>query len=107
MSFILHAKTDIYYVAARIWDDQSLKWKTKLIRRATQKETEMYLERKKQDNVTVACANPFCDRLFEISREQKQFINTTNPRHRGTFEFMYCSKECQEAHLTALGVAEK
>jgi len=101
MSFIFKTRAG-YYVAIRIKRNE--KWGTKIIRKATKEEIEAYLEQRKQDNVTVVCDNPYCDKQFQISREQKIFLNTLNPRHRNTFEFWHCSNECRNAHLTALGV---
>ena len=65
------------------------------------KKLRFYHEQRQQDITIVSCDNPYCDKLFSMSRKQKLLWNTLNPKN-GTVRFKYCSTKCQEDHFKAL-----
>jgi hypothetical protein len=99
MGFIFKKRTCFYYTK-KVFDGE--KWVLGKSRRATKEEIEIYLEQRHQEFCPVICDNPFCDTIFYISRGDKILLNLSNPKEKLSFEWKYCSSECQARHQTAL-----
>lgn len=50
----------------------------------------------------MACSNPACDELVEITPEQKRVLLVENFLKYGKISLVYCCKGCQEEHQREL-----
>lgn len=50
----------------------------------------------------MACSNPLCDELVEVTAEQKRALLVDNFLKYGKLSLVYCCKGCQEEHQREL-----